>query len=126
VPIVLKTGSLNLLEPRWPDQACIGIAFFLKEFCYVELVTRTSIFQRKERTGIFFQNSMRPTRGMKINLVKIFFSFYVKNIPPYTDTFLKNKYQIQGFVIHITWSVTLLDILFGICFMAPLRMQEMV
>jgi len=28
VPIVLKSGSLNLLEPSGPVQACTGIAFF--------------------------------------------------------------------------------------------------
>jgi len=28
VPIVLKSGSLNLLEPSGPVQACNGIAFF--------------------------------------------------------------------------------------------------
>ena len=26
VPIVLKSGTLNLLEPSWPVQACTGIA----------------------------------------------------------------------------------------------------
>jgi len=29
VPIVLKSGSLNLLEPSEPVQACNGIAFTL-------------------------------------------------------------------------------------------------
>jgi hypothetical protein len=29
VPIVLKSGSLNLLEPSGPVQACDGIAFVL-------------------------------------------------------------------------------------------------
>jgi hypothetical protein len=28
VPIVLKSGSLNLLEPSGPVKACNGIAFF--------------------------------------------------------------------------------------------------
>ena len=30
VPIVLKSGSLNLLEPSGPLQACSGIAFTVK------------------------------------------------------------------------------------------------
>jgi hypothetical protein len=29
VPVVLKSGSLNLLEPSEPVQACNGIAFYL-------------------------------------------------------------------------------------------------
>jgi hypothetical protein len=29
VPIFLKSGSLNLLEPSWPEQACNWIALFL-------------------------------------------------------------------------------------------------
>jgi len=33
VPTVLKSGSLNLLEPSWPLQACNGIALpFTKDF----------------------------------------------------------------------------------------------
>jgi len=34
VPNVLKSGSLNLLEPSGPVQACNGIAFFLFPFFY--------------------------------------------------------------------------------------------
>jgi hypothetical protein len=45
VPIVLKSGSLNLLEPSGPVQACNGIAlllFFISEtesvYCAVRIV----------------------------------------------------------------------------------------
>jgi hypothetical protein len=34
VPIVLKSGSLNVLEPSRPDQACTGIALPLPELIY--------------------------------------------------------------------------------------------
>jgi hypothetical protein len=34
VPIVLKSGSLNLLEPSGPVQACNGIALFLITFLF--------------------------------------------------------------------------------------------
>jgi len=36
VPIVLKSGSLNLLEPSGPVQACIGIALPLAVTKYLD------------------------------------------------------------------------------------------
>ena len=37
VPIVLKSGSLNVLEPSGPLQACIGIALPFKKFSNIVL-----------------------------------------------------------------------------------------
>jgi len=35
VPTVLKSGSLNLLEPSGPVQACNGIALPLPFYCFL-------------------------------------------------------------------------------------------
>ena len=39
MPIVLKSGSLNLLEPSGPVQACNGIALPFTESCMVLVVS---------------------------------------------------------------------------------------
>jgi len=44
VPIVLKSGSLNLLEPSGPVQACNGIALPLLEFMSFLLVLWSQLF----------------------------------------------------------------------------------
>ena len=41
MPIVLKSGSLNILELSGPDQACNGIAFVMKNG---QLTEQTSLF----------------------------------------------------------------------------------
>jgi len=44
VPIVLKSGSLNLLEPSGPVQACNGMAFFT--FCIIDIIIEESFWRR--------------------------------------------------------------------------------
>jgi len=48
VPIVLKSGSLNLLEPSGPVQACNGIAlpFILSDLWPPYLLLVRPVFQR--------------------------------------------------------------------------------
>jgi len=101
VPIVLKFCSLHLLEPRGPDQACIRIPLFLKKCYYVELVTR--IFQRKERTDIFFQNSTWLTRGMKIKRRENFLVFVCqKSLSLYWhfSKRISRKYRVLWYIVH--------------------------
>jgi hypothetical protein len=46
VPIVLKSESLNLLEPSGPVQACSGIALPLKFLGEVQIMTFFAYFLR--------------------------------------------------------------------------------
>ena len=43
MPIVLKSGSLNLLEPSGPVQACNGIAFIMASYVYFSLDAKESL-----------------------------------------------------------------------------------
>jgi hypothetical protein len=69
VPIVLKSGSLNLLEPSWPVKACNGIAlpcfkhdivreqtlWEKAEFPYSDLDTKVeTVHLRVEQNSVFY------------------------------------------------------------------------
>jgi hypothetical protein len=45
VPIVIKSGSLNLLEPSGPVKACNGIALPLPHFLQVALLLYTTTYR---------------------------------------------------------------------------------
>ena len=51
MPIVLKSGSLNLLEPSGPVQACNGIAlpFSFKNSCFLTMRVRMCLIPRFRR-----------------------------------------------------------------------------
>ena len=52
MPIVLKSGNLNLLEPSGPVQACNGIAFFF--YLYLLLPLYKYLFRLVRRTIFIF------------------------------------------------------------------------
>ena len=54
LPIVLKSGILNLLEPSGPFQACNGIALF----CFV-LLSFASLGRRPDKTNSFALERIR-------------------------------------------------------------------
>jgi len=62
VPIVLKFGSLNLLEPSGPVQACNGIAFTVGRDSSVGIVTRYGLdgLGIESRWGRDFPHLSRP------------------------------------------------------------------
>ena len=66
MPIVLKSGSLNLLEPSKPAQACNGIAlpFILNFFIYY--CNDLRIFKRCLQTCKFVHNVTQQIRKLKI------------------------------------------------------------
>jgi hypothetical protein len=51
VPIILKSGSLNLLEPSGPVQACNGLALPFTFMCNKNIM-KTSIGSSKGRTHL--------------------------------------------------------------------------
>jgi hypothetical protein len=72
MPIVLKCGSLNLLEPSGPDQACNVIAFFLKALIINVTPAGKNVLwigeeskQRKQNTS-----NILKTKGIYIKLYK--------------------------------------------------------
>jgi hypothetical protein len=57
VPIVLKCGILNFLEPSGPVQACNGIALLLPIYVYMYIYTVYIIWKlREERRMRLFKN----------------------------------------------------------------------
>ena len=59
VPIVLKSGSLNLLEPSGPVQACLGTALlFTFNYCSFNCTAHSlSVTSRQRYLGIYFKYS---------------------------------------------------------------------
>ena len=66
MPIFLKSGSLNLLEPSGPVQACSGIAFFIYIYIYIPYIIyvvwvvedRTDVAEVRDKSRAFFKAVM--------------------------------------------------------------------
>jgi hypothetical protein len=68
VPIVLKSGSLSLLEPAGPVQACDGIALPLP--IEEEIQYRTTLGNKPYYTDQFFFKSILVSKKSKLKLYR--------------------------------------------------------
>jgi len=66
VPIVLKSGIFNLLEPRGPVQACNGIALPLLQLGFQPVAVVGKFVQKQERDSTTQNNKKtRNTQNRK-------------------------------------------------------------